>query len=326
MINNRNLRNILTLLLVLLIPSIILAQNKADSTQASLSDSSQTSISVYLDKFKTTLLETKPELTWSTTFGKLFWCIAIITFAFLFLKYLIRPLEVIAKRSSSRSKYINKLIPIIRISFWAFIIYLLVVGTISPSGEIFFIFLAIIGITIGFSMLDFLKNILGGIVILLERPFQIGDRIRLGEYYGEIKHIGLRSLKIIAGDNSLVSIPNSEVFNKSITNRNTGSTTCLVSVNFYFSPELDVAEAKKIASRAASISQYIYLNEPITVLISNEVHAGRSLIRLNLSAYVLDLRYESLFASEITEILISEFNKIGFNTPNGNIFATLSEK
>lgn len=326
MINSRYLRYILFLILFLIIPSIILGQNKINDPPAALSDSSQTSHIAYLDKVINTIIETKPALSWSTTFGKLFWCIGIICLAFLLLKYLIRPLEVIAKGSNSRSKFLNKLIPTIRVSFWTFIIYLLVVGTISPSGEIFLIFLTIIGITIGLSMLDFLKNILGGIVILLERPFQIGDKIGIGEYNGEIKHIGLRSLKIISDNNSIVIMPNSEILNKTIINKNDGATICQVNVNFYFPPDLDIAEAKKIAYRAASVSQYIYLNEPITVLVSNEVHSGRSLIRLNLSAYVLDLRYESLFASEITEILLSEFNKNGFAIPSNNILSSLTDQ
>jgi small-conductance mechanosensitive channel len=208
-------------------PSIILAQSEADTVETILPDTTiQNSSSMYLEKLINTIIETKPELSWSTTLGKLFWCIGIVTLAFLFLKYLIRPLEVISKRSSSRRKYINKLIPTIRISFWAFISYVLIVGIISPQGEIFFILLAIIGITIGFSMQDFFKNILGGIVILLERPFQIGDKIEIDGYYGEIKHIGLRSLRIISFDNSLIIIPNSEVLKKSVTNRNSGASIC----------------------------------------------------------------------------------------------------
>lgn len=301
--------------------SIILAQSEADTVETILPDTTiQNSSSMYLEKFINTIIETKPELSWSTTLGKLFWCIGIVTLAFLFLKYLIRPLEVISKRSSSRRKYINKLIPTIRISFWAFISYVLIVGIISPQGEIFFILLAIIGITIGFSMQDFFKNILGGIVILLERPFQIGDKIEIDGYYGEIKHIGLRSLRIISSDNSLIIIPNSEVLKKSVTNRNAGASICQVSTNFYLPLDIDIEEAKKVAHRAASVSQYIYLNKPITVTAKNEVHSGRSMINLGLSAFVLDLRYETLFASEMTEILMYEFKKIGITNSEERLF------
>jgi small-conductance mechanosensitive channel len=302
-------------------PWIVLAQSAADTVNTILPDTTiQNSSSIYFEKLFSTIIETKPELSWSTTFGKLLWCIGIVTLAFLFLKYLIRPLEVISKRSRSKSKYINKLIPTIRISFWALISYVLIVGIISPQGEIFLILLAIIGITIGFSMQDFFKNILGGIVILLERPFQVGDKIEIDGYYGEIKHIGLRSMRILSSDTSVIIIPNSEVLKKSVTNRNAGAVICQVSTDFYLPLDVDIEAAKKVAHRAASVSQYIYLNKPITVTAKNEVYSGHSMIRLCLSATVLDLRYESLFASEMTEILMDEFKKIGITNPDAGLY------
>ena len=66
-------------------------------------------------------------------------------------------------------------------------------------------------------------------------------------------------------------------------------------------------QAKKIAYRAAAVSRYTYLNKPIAVIIKNEVHQGRSLLKMRLKAYVLDIRYEPAFASEMTEIVIQEF-------------------
>jgi hypothetical protein len=93
-----------------------------------------------------------------------------------------------------------------------------------------------------------------------------------------------------------------------------------VNTNFYLPLDIDIEEAKKVAHRAASVSQYIYLNKPITVTAKNEVHSGRSMINLGLSAFVLDLRYETLFASEMTEILMYEFKKIGITNSEERLF------
>ena len=75
--------------------------------------------------------------------------------------------------------------------------------------------------------------------------------------------------------------------------------------------DIDVNRVKKIAYRAAVVSRYIYLNKPVAVIVKNEIHEGRSLLKVRLKAYVLDIRYEFPFASEMTEIVISELLKSG---------------
>lgn len=75
---------------------------------------------------------------------------------------------------------------------------------------------------------------------------------------------------------------------------------------FFLPPDINFIEVKKIAYRAAAVSRYIYLNKPIVVIIKNEIHYGRSLLKMRLKAYVLDIRYEFPFMSEMTEIVMNE--------------------
>jgi MscS family membrane protein len=170
------------------------------------------------------------------------------------------------------------------------------------------------GVAIGFASQDILKNIFGGIMILLDRPFQVGDKIEIGNYYGEVVQIGLRSVRIVTPDDSLVSIPNGEAMNQSISNTNAGESNAQVVAEFYLPPDIDLIQAKKIAYRAAAVSRYVYLNKPIAVIINNEIHQGRSLLKMRLKAYVLDIRYEAAFASEMTEIVIQDFLRAGLFT------------
>ncbi|MCB0314052.1 MAG: mechanosensitive ion channel, partial [Calditrichaeota bacterium] len=50
---------------------------------------------------------------------------------------------------------------------------------------------------IGFAAQDILKNIFGGLMLLLDRPFQVGDKIEAGGHYGEVVQIGLRTVRIV---------------------------------------------------------------------------------------------------------------------------------
>ena len=101
-------------------------------------------------------------------------------------------------------------------------------------------------------------------------------------------------------------IPNNEIVNQSVSNSNSGEFNCQVVAEFYLPLNIDVAKVKQLACEAAIVSKYIYLNKPIAVIIKNEIHEGRSILKMRLKAYVLDIRYEFLFMSEMTEIVVKE--------------------
>lgn len=261
------------------------------------------------------LLENKPEIPWSLTFGKIFWTMVIILASILIIRYFTRLLETIAERWAHVRLLVKRLIPIYRVLAWTFVIFVIIQGIIRPPIATLLAFTASAGIALGFASQDILKNVFGGIMILLDRPFQVGDKIQVGSFYGEVVQIGLRTVRVITPDDSLVSIPNGEIMNQSVSNSNAGESNCQVVAEFYFPADLDLVKARKIAYRAAAVSRYVYLNKPIAVIFKNEIHEGRSLLKMRLKAYVLDLRYEFAFMSEMTEIVIQEFLKAGLITP-----------
>jgi potassium-dependent mechanosensitive channel len=75
-----------------------------------------------------------------------------------------------------------------------------------------------LAVGMGFGLRDFASNIVGGLMLLIERPVREGDLITLGEYEGRVAHIGIRSMRISSWDHMDVLIPNAETFNKPVTN------------------------------------------------------------------------------------------------------------
>jgi potassium efflux system protein len=75
-----------------------------------------------------------------------------------------------------------------------------------------------LAVGMGFGLRDFASNIVGGIMLLIERPVREGDLITIGEYEGQVAHIGIRSMRVSSWDNTQVLIPNAETFNKPFTN------------------------------------------------------------------------------------------------------------
>ncbi|TFH35005.1 MAG: mechanosensitive ion channel, partial [Anaerolineales bacterium] len=78
--------------------------------------------------------------------------------------------------------------------------------------------LGIAGVTIGFALQDVAKNFIAGVLLLLSRPFEIGDTIQVSGYTGKVLVINLRSTEMREVDGRFVIIPNTEVFAKPIVN------------------------------------------------------------------------------------------------------------
>lgn len=75
-----------------------------------------------------------------------------------------------------------------------------------------------LAVGMGFGLRDFASNVVGGLMLLIERPVREGDLITLGTYEGRVAHIGIRSMRVSSWDNMEVLIPNAETFNKPFTN------------------------------------------------------------------------------------------------------------
>lgn len=203
------------------------------------------------------------------------------------------------------------LIPIVRILMWGAAIYIIISEVFSPSTDKLFAFAASAGLAVGFAAQDVLKNIFGGVLIILDRPFQVGDKIQVGSHYGEVINIGLRTVRIVTPDDSVVSVPNAEIVNQSVSNSNTGALDCQVVIELYLPPEVDLRHAKKLAYEAAATSRFVYLKKPIVVMVQDAYDKG-FFTKLKVKAYVLDTRYEFAFASDVSERAKAAFVQAGF--------------
>ncbi|MFH1001369.1 MAG: mechanosensitive ion channel domain-containing protein [Bacteroidota bacterium] len=244
------------------------------------------------------------ELTSVISGKKILWTIIVLAFGYLVIALVLGLMNSYALRNPKSSLAIKRIMPIIRIIAWTFILYIIIVGVFDPPAATLFAFFASIGVAIGFAAQDLLKNVFGGLLVMFDRPFQIGDKIEAGGHYGEVIAIGIRSTKIVTPDDSVITIPNSDFMSSFVSNSNAGENNCQVVAEIYLPLDIDTERVRKIATEAALISKYIYLNKPIVVLFFNEIHEMRSVYKMRLKAYVSDLSKEFAFKSEMTEIVI----------------------
>ena len=128
----------------------------------------------------------------------------------------LRDREEIDQRVIRSIQYIFLLV----FSFLAIIILLNHFGITGTALTASLTALGLSGIIVGLAAQTTLADIITGIVLLIDRPFRIGDRIRIEKLdtWGDVIEIGWRSTRILTRDNRLVTIPNSIIGTDMITN------------------------------------------------------------------------------------------------------------
>ena len=240
--------------------------------------------------------------------GKIIYSVLVLGGTYLFNRIVVFLLGALAERQSSYRLLIKRLVPFLNVFVWSFAIFIVIAGIISPPMETVVAVGASIGIAVGFASQDILKNIFGGFIIIMDRPFQVGDKIEVNSYYGEVMEIGLRSTRIVTPDDSVVSIPNADIVSNSVSNTNSGALDCQVVIEVFLPAKTDIDQVKDIAFKAAISSRYVYLKKPIVVMTANQVHEQNYVMVCKVKAYVLDIRYEFLLKSDITELIMNELN------------------
>jgi MscS family membrane protein len=119
--------------------------------------------------------------------------------------------------------------------------------------------LSIGGLAIGLAAQDTLANLFGAVAIFADKPFRVGDRIRLDAVDGTVETIGMRSTRVRNLDGHLVTIPNKTMGNATITNvtaRPNIKTEMNLGITYDTTPEK--------VERASAILEEVYRGHPMT--------------------------------------------------------------
>ena len=132
--------------------------------------------------------------------------------------------------------------------------------------------LAVIGgasFIIGFALQDTLGNFASGVMLLIYRPFDVGDSVEVGGVNGKIDRVSLVSTTIRTFDNKVVLVPNRNVWGQVITNAS-ASDTRRVDMIFGIGYDDDADKAREILGRIVSNHELV-LEEPEPVIQLHEL-------------------------------------------------------
>lgn len=219
-------------------------------------------------------------------------------------------LAIAVKFITSLSIHLNKKIPSRRLliaqilTIFSFSIYILggsylFYGIVQPPKELLLAVSGTLAVALGLSLKDLVASVVAGIILLFDRPFQVGDRVTFGTTYGEIKSVGLRAVRLVTLDDSVVTIPNNRFLTDVVGSGNFGELDMMIEINFHLSLTTDLAKAREILFETAVTSHYVYLKKPVSIVFTEVDFAQRPAMQVKVKCYVLDVQFEKAMQTDI---------------------------
>ncbi len=174
------------------------------------------------------------------------------------------------------------------------------------------------GIAIGFAAKDTLSNLIAGVLLIMDRPFEVGDRIEVwsapknSATWGDVIDIGLRATKIKTTDNIVIIIPNNEIMTRDIVNYTTLSEDIRVRIPIGVSYDTDIEKAKSVVLEVAKRAEWVADDPPSVVVVKA---FGESSVDLELRVWIKNARKRIQTISFVTDNVKGAFDKHGIEIP-----------
>lgn len=223
---------------------------------------------------------------------------------------LYRLAENLGERFNNRRLLILQVTTILSFMLYIGGVPLLIYSTLRPPKELLLALGGSIAVALGFAIKDIVASFVSGVVMLFDRPAQVGDRITVGDIYGEVKSIGLRAVRLVTLDDNVVTIPNTKLVAEQVSSSNFGALDMMVVVQFHTALGVNIDKVSEILHEVVVTSRYVYLAKPVVVTVK-ECELGMKLVlKFSVKSYVLDVRYEKAFETDIVtrvnEVFLAE--------------------
>lgn len=240
--------------------------------------------------------------------------VGILVAAYILARVVTVALMVLGERSPAKRITIKMFVPVARFLIYGVAIYLVLGPLLQLSSAQLLAVSGLAGAAIGFGLRDVFAGFIGGLVLIFEKPYQVGDKVEIGDDYGEVTNIGLRSTQLQTADDTAIIVPNATMFTENVANANDGNPEMMAVVEVSVAPDADLETATRILEDAIVTSRYVYVDDdhPVQIRVSDDTYYRT----LTGKAYVADLRDEFAFTSDVTERTLGAFEETGIETPS----------
>jgi len=208
-----------------------------------------------------------------------------------------RVIPYLAARGPSQARlYLLGAVPVIRLLLMVTAVFWVIPIIFNITFQNFLVIAGAASVAIGFAFKDYVSSLIAGVVAIVERPYRPGDWVKIGDDYGEVISVGLRSIRLNTADDNVITVPHLKLWTDNISNSNDGEPTLQCVADFYVSPRHDAVALRSALEDVALTSAYLDYKHAVVVVLKETPFGTHYRIR----AYPFDFRDQFLFVSDLT--------------------------
>ncbi|MBQ8541103.1 MAG: mechanosensitive ion channel [Clostridia bacterium] len=190
------------------------------------------------------------------------------------------------------------------------IVFVTAIGVLGVPLTSVITVIASCGVAVGLALQGGLSNLAGGIIIIILKPFKVGDYIIEGGVEGSVEAIGIFYTTLLTPDNKRVIIPNGALMNSTVTAVNQLETR-RVDFKFSVSYATDIDKARKVIAYVIENTEKVILDKGVDIVLSNH---GESSLDFAVRVWSKTEDYWTVFFA-INENVKKAFDKAGIEIP-----------
>jgi small conductance mechanosensitive channel len=171
--------------------------------------------------------------------------------------------------------------------------------------------LGIAGLTIGFAARDALSNLISGVLIYWDRPFVIGDLIDVGDQYGRVDRITLRSTRVVTPDGRMLAVPNTRIINETVASY-TNFRHLRLDIPVTVAVDSDLDRVREIMLGVVR-GDPAFMDKPAPVAVVTALHDYN--VVMELWAWLENERHHVLERVKLRERIYKALNQAGIELP-----------
>src|SRR5687768_2577871 len=178
-----------------------------------------------------------------------------------------------------------------------------------------------IGVGLGFGLQNIMSNFFSGLIILLERPIRMGDRVEIAGVVGEVREIAARATTLVTDENVAIVVPNSQFISERVTNWSRPGKLTAYALSFHVAHSSDPELVSRVLVAAATGHPDVLREPPPQVEF---VEAGLAALRFQLQVWSTEhLKTAGTLKSDLNFAVWRQLTAAGVTVPSAQGAMTL---
>lgn len=195
----------------------------------------------------------------------------------------------------------------IRLGILAVGLFLATLASGLPVDKIAIV-LGALGVGIGLGLQNIINNLVSGVILIFERPFQVGDYIEVNGKTGRVKDIGIRASKLISQAGSEIILPNGDLLSGHVINWTLSNNHIRTELALSLGPETDLDEARRLISEEVLANPNTLHKVAPEILLNSVNTAGYD---LKVLFWINNIRQEQALKSELLASIYQHLTQAG---------------